>query len=81
MADSKSGICLIDANEALNEDLFLLSEISMRSNLPRDLHSVPVLDPLEPDDEGPTFVDPDEGPIQALIQDDPEYDRIVSPND
>lgn len=53
----------------------------MRSNLPRDLHSVPVLDPLEPYDEGPTFVDPDEGPIQALIQDDPEYDRIVSPND
>jgi hypothetical protein len=53
----------------------------MRSNLPRDLHSVPVLDPQELDDDGPTFSDPDEGPIQALIQDDPEYDRIVIPKD
>lgn len=53
----------------------------MRSNLPRDLHSVPVLDPQEPDDEGPTFADLDEGSIQALIQDDPEFDRIASPSD
>lgn len=53
----------------------------MRINLPRDLHSVPVLDPQEFEDDGPTFSDSDEGSIQALIPDDPEYDRIFSPYD
>ncbi len=53
----------------------------MRNRAPQFLHSVPVQDPQDPDDGAPLPVEPDEGPIPAMIPDDPEYDRVVEPMD
>lgn len=53
----------------------------MRHRAPQFLHSVPVQDPQDPDDGAPLPVEPDEGPIPAMIPDDPEYDRVVEPMD
>ncbi len=53
----------------------------MPSRTPRHLHRSPAQDPEEPDDETPLPVDPDEGLIPAMIPDDPEYDRVVEPQD
>ncbi len=53
----------------------------MKKHAPYYLHSVPVQEPEEPDDEAPLPVDPDEGLIPAMIPDDPEYDRVVEPLD
>ncbi len=53
----------------------------MRNRAPQFLRSVPVQDPPDPDDGAPLSVEPDEGPIPAMIPDDPEYARVVEPMD
>ena len=53
----------------------------MRNKTPRHAHSTPVEVPEDPDDDGALPVDPDEGLVPAMIPDDPEYDRVVEPQD
>ncbi len=53
----------------------------MRSRTRHPMHHAPVHDPEEPDDDTPLPVDADEGLVHAMIPDDPEYDRVVEPQD
>ena len=53
----------------------------MRDHPRHYMHKVLIQDPVDPDDGDNLPVDPDEGPIPAQIPDDPEYDRVVEPQD
>ena len=55
-------------------------EASMKHHTPHKPHSTPVLDP---DDAEPGLppVEPDEGLVAPAIPSDPEYDRLVEPED
>jgi hypothetical protein len=52
----------------------------MPKHLPHRVHSIPVQQPLDPD-EGNLPPEPDEGLVPPMIPDDPEYDRMVEPED
>ena len=52
----------------------------MTHRLPHRVHSIPIQAPDEADDGG-FPVEPDEGLVPPVIPDDPEYDRMVEPED
>ncbi len=52
----------------------------MSIRTPRKPHSTPVQDPDDPD-AALLPGDPDEGLVLPMIPSDPEYDRVVEPED
>ena len=52
----------------------------MNQHTPHKPHGIPVHDP-DDDEPGSPPVEPDEGPVPPAIPSDPEYDRVVEPED
>ncbi len=55
-------------------------ERKMKHHTPRKPHSTPVQD-LDDAEPGLPPVEPDEGLVPAAIPSDPEYERVVEPED
>jgi hypothetical protein len=68
-----------DDSDGIGKDR-LLQENMMKFQTPRKPHSTPVQDPDDVE-AGLPLMEPDDGLVPPAISEDPEYDRVVEPED